>query len=149
MDVDGTLTVTILRLEQNQLSTDQVGRCLVDRAADEDDALLEQALVHVRRCSIGGRNRGTPGGQEIERVHRPEAIGPRHRQWLNPTIGLPAFLAGGPLLAGVAESVDAPGLGPGPFGGGSSSLPARTPEGPGWRRDSSSRGSSIGRVGCS
>ena len=44
VDVEGDVLVGVLGLEEDQLGADQVGRHLVDRAADEDDALLEQLL---------------------------------------------------------------------------------------------------------
>ena len=49
-----------------------------------------------------------------------------HCDYSTSEIGQGMYLARLRLPAGVAEQVDAPGLGPGPFGDGSSSLPART-----------------------
>ena len=44
VDVDGNVLVGVLGLQEDELGADHVGRDLVDRAADEDDALLEELL---------------------------------------------------------------------------------------------------------
>jgi hypothetical protein len=47
VDVDRDVLVRVLRLEVQQLRDDEVGDLVVDRAAEEDDALVEQARVDV------------------------------------------------------------------------------------------------------
>ncbi len=47
VDVEVDVLVGLLRLEEEQLRADQVGDRVVDRRAEEDDALLQQARVQV------------------------------------------------------------------------------------------------------
>ena len=47
VDVDGDVVVGILALQMQQLGDDQVGDVVVDRCAEEDDAIDEQPRVDV------------------------------------------------------------------------------------------------------
>ena len=60
VDVERDVLVGVLGLEEDQLGADEVGRDLVDRAPDEDDALLEQLLEDP----AGGVEVG-PGGGDV------------------------------------------------------------------------------------
>ena len=47
VDVDRDIPVGILGLQKEHLSDHEIGQRIVDRLADEDDAVLEQARVNV------------------------------------------------------------------------------------------------------
>ena len=47
IDVEEDVLVRILRLEVEELGHDQVGDCVIDRSAQEDDSVLEEPAVNV------------------------------------------------------------------------------------------------------
>ena len=64
VDVEGDVLVGVLGLQEDELGADEVGRDLVDRAADEDDALLEEPLEDASggvQVGPGGRDEGGCG----------------------------------------------------------------------------------------
>ena len=54
VDVDRDVLVGILRFQVDQLGDDEVGDLVVDRRAEEDDALVEQARIDVERALAAG-----------------------------------------------------------------------------------------------
>ena len=64
VDVHRDVLVGILTLEVEQLSHDDVGHAIVDRGAQEHDALLEQPAVDVE-CALSPRGLFNDGGNEI------------------------------------------------------------------------------------
>ena len=62
VDVQRDVLVGVLGLQEDELGADEVGRHLVDRAADEHDALLEELLEDpASRLEVGPGSRD-PGG---------------------------------------------------------------------------------------
>ena len=105
VDVEPDVLLGVLALEVEELGGDQVGDLVVDLRAEEDDALLEQAVVDV----LGRIAPGALGHRDVREVGGLRHGGGGYR-W---PIG---------CHAGVAELEDAPGLGPGgalPLGGSS------------------------------
>ena len=49
VDVEGDVLVRVLGLEMQQLGDCQVRKLIIDRAAEEDDPLVEKTLVDVKR----------------------------------------------------------------------------------------------------
>src|SRR5688572_25153794 len=47
VDVDGDVFFGVLRFEEEELGDDQVGNVIVDRLAEEDDVVLQEARVNV------------------------------------------------------------------------------------------------------
>jgi hypothetical protein len=47
IDIHGDLFLRVLRLQKQQLRRDQGGHLVLDRAGDEDDALLQEARIDV------------------------------------------------------------------------------------------------------
>src|SRR5206468_11456111 len=73
VDVERDLLVGILRLQEQQLGDDEVGDLVVDRSADEDDALLQQPGVDVEGPLATARvlddHRDEVTGWTVETVH--------------------------------------------------------------------------------
>ena len=113
VDVEPDVLLGILALEVEQLRGDEVGDVVVDLAAEEHDAVLEQAVEDVHPLEGGplllrGRRKEVALIDVSEATGRTAGYRPRD-------------------AAGVAELADVPGLGPGGAIREGSSPSARTP----------------------
>ena len=76
VDVDAVVLVRVLALQEEQLGDDQVRHHIVDRGAQEDDAVLEQARVDViGTLAAAGLLDDVGNGDEVLLVHGDRSSG--------------------------------------------------------------------------
>ena len=55
VDVDVDVLLPVLHLEEEQLGDDRIRHVVIDRRAEEDDAILQQPRIDVVDCARRGR----------------------------------------------------------------------------------------------